>query len=161
MLGSGDLAALMYMPLASTGSMDTWDEAYPGHRYHYAMARIAVAARAAGIVPLDGPLADFRDTEGLRRMCRIARSLGYDGKWCIHPNQIAVVNEVFSPTQQEIEWARRVVQHYRDRSVAGAGAMMVDDRMIDVASIRMAEATLERAERTSTTSNPSGTPPGR
>src|SRR5919112_550151 len=77
-----------------------WDEAYPGHRFHYAMQRIVVAARAAGLRVLDGPVADYGDEEGLRRSCLIARSLGFDGKWCIHPAQIEVVNQVFSPTEE-------------------------------------------------------------
>ena len=108
--GPGDFAASVSMPQASIGVMDEWDEAYPGHRFHYAMQRIVVAARAAGLRVLDGPVADYGDEEGLGRSCLIARSLGFDGKWCIHPAQIAVVNEAFSPTDKEVDWAKRVVQ---------------------------------------------------
>jgi citrate lyase subunit beta/citryl-CoA lyase len=97
--GPGDFAASLGMPLNSIGVMDEWDEAYPGHRFHHAMQRIVVAARAAGLRVLDGPVADYGDEEGLRRSCLIARSLGFDGKWCIHPAQIEVVNEIFSPTE--------------------------------------------------------------
>src|SRR5215212_2952232 len=82
--GPGDFAASLSMPLTSIGVMDEWDEAYPGHRFHHAMQRIVVAARAAGLRVLDGPVADYGDEEGLRRSCLIARSLGFDGKWCIH-----------------------------------------------------------------------------
>jgi len=121
--------------------MDEWDEAYPGHRFHYAMQRIVVAARAAGLRAVDGPLADYRDEEALRRSSLLARSLGFDGKWCIHPAQIPVVNEVFSPTDKEIEWAKKVVGAYEE---AGAGATSVDGQMIDAASIKMARTTLDR-----------------
>ena len=101
--GPGDFAASLRMPYRSIGAMDEWDETYPGHRFHHAMQRIVVAARAAGLRAVDGPLADYRDEEGLRQSCMIARSLGFDGKWCIHPSQIEAVNEIFSPTEREIE----------------------------------------------------------
>jgi len=136
--GPGDFAATLRMPLTSIGVMDEWDEAYPGHRFHYAMQRIVVAARAAGLRILDGPVADYGDEEGLRRSCQIARSLGFDGKWCIHPAQIAVVNEVFSPSDREVEWARKVVAAYEEANAAGTGAVSVDGQMVDAASIRMA-----------------------
>ena len=136
--GPGDFAATLRMPLTSIGVMDEWDEAYPGHRFHYAMQRIVVAARAAGLRVLDGPVADYGDEEGLRRSCQIARSLGFDGKWCIHPAQIAVVNEVFSPSDREVEWARKVVAAYEEANAAGTGAVSVDGQMVDAASIRMA-----------------------
>ncbi len=139
--GPGDFAASLRMPYRSIGAMDEWDEAYPGHRFHYAMQRIVVAARAAGLRAVDGPLADYRDEEALRRSSLLARSLGFDGKWCIHPAQIPVVNEVFSPTDEEIAWARKVVEAYEE---AGAGAITVDGQMIDAASIKMARTTLDR-----------------
>jgi citrate lyase subunit beta / citryl-CoA lyase len=136
--GPGDFAASLSMPLASIGVMDEWDEAYPGHRFHYAMQRIVVAARAAGLRVLDGPVADYGDEEGLRRSCLIARSLGFDGKWCIHPAQIAVVNEVFSPTGKEVAWAKKVVEAYDEANAAGSGSVSVDGQMVDAASIKLA-----------------------
>ena len=128
--------------------MDEWDEVYPGHRFHYAMHRIVVAARAAGLRAVDGPVADYRDEEGLRESCLLARSLGFDGKWCIHPAQIGTVNEVFSPTEGEIEWARKVVEAYEEANAAGRGAVSVDGQMVDAASINMARNTLEQAPET-------------
>ena len=141
--GPGDFAASVRMPQTSIGTSDEWDEAYPGHRFHYAMQRIVVAARAAGLRVLDGPVADYGDDEGLRESCRVARSLGFDGKWCIHPAQIETVNEVFSPTEREIEWARKVVAAYEEANAAGSGSASVDGLMIDAASIRMARTTLD------------------
>ena len=146
--GPGDFAASLRMPLKSIGARDEWDEAYPGHRFHYAMGRIVVAARAAGLRAVDGPLADYRDEEALRESSLISRSLGFDGKWCIHPAQIEAVNEVFSPTEREVEWAKKVVEAYEKASAAGTGAISVDGQMVDAASIRMARNTLDRAQGT-------------
>lgn len=143
--GPGDFAASLRMPQASIGTMDEWDEAYPGHRFHYVMQRIVVAARAAGLRAVDGPVADYRDEEGLHKSCLLARSLGFDGKWCIHPAQIGVVNEVFSPTEKEIEWAQKVVAAYEEANAAGSGAISVDGQMVDAASIKMARTTLDSA----------------
>jgi citrate lyase subunit beta/citryl-CoA lyase len=142
--GPGDFAASLHMPQTSIGVMDEWDEAYPGHRFHYAMQHIVVAARAAGVRVLDGPVADYSNEEGLRRSCLTARSLGFDGKWCIHPTQIPVVNKVFSPTEKEVEWAERVVAAYEEANVAGSGSVSVDGQMIDAASIKMARNVLDK-----------------
>ncbi|MGB3634661.1 MAG: CoA ester lyase [Rubrobacteraceae bacterium] len=145
--GPGDYAASIGMPQTSIGTMDEWDRSYPGHRFHYAMQRIVVAARAAGIRALDGPVADYRDEESLREVCVIARSLGFDGKWCIHPDQIKAVNESFSPTGEEIEWAEKMVTAYEEANAAGSGSISVAGRMIDAASIRVAQRILERVQR--------------
>ena len=142
--GPGDFAATLRMPLTSIGVMDEWDEAYPGHRFHHAMQRIVVAARAAGLRVLDGPVADYGDEAGLRRSCLIARSLGFDGKWCIHPAQIEVVNEVFSPTEGELEWAKKVVAAYEEANAEGSGSASVDGQMVDAASIKLARNTLDK-----------------
>jgi citrate lyase subunit beta/citryl-CoA lyase len=140
--GPGDFAASVRMPLTSIGVMDEWDEVYPGHRFHYAMQRIVAAARAADLRAVDGPVADYRDEDGLRKSCLLARSLGFDGKWCIHPAQIETVNEVFQPTEEETEWAKKVLKAYEEASAAGRGAITLDGHMIDAASIRMARNTL-------------------
>lgn len=143
--GPGDFAASLHMPQTSIGTMDEWDAAYPGHRFGYVMQRIVVAARAAGLRVYDGPVADYRDEDGLRKSCILARSLGFDGKWCIHPAQIEIVNEVFSPTEREIEWAKKVVKAYEEANAAGSGAVSVDGYMVDAASIKMACNTLDLA----------------
>jgi citrate lyase subunit beta/citryl-CoA lyase len=142
--GPGDFAASLHMPQTSIGTMDEWDEAYPGHRFHYAMQRIVVVARATGVRVLDGPVADYGDEEGLRRSCLTARSLGFDGKWCIHPAQIPVVNEGFSPTDKEVDWAEKVIAAYEEASAAGSGSVSVDGQMVDAASIKMARNVLDR-----------------
>jgi citrate lyase subunit beta/citryl-CoA lyase len=142
--GPGDYAASVRMPQTSIGTADEWDEVYPGHRFHYAMCRIIVAARAADLRVVDGPVADYRDEEGLRK----ARSLGFDGKWCIHPAQAETVNEVFSPTEREVEWAEKIVAAYEKAGAGGVGSISVDGKMVDAASIKMARNTLDLARET-------------
>jgi citrate lyase beta subunit len=157
--GPGDYAASVGLPSAGIGLLDEYDEVYPGHRWHYPMSRIAVAAGAAGIVAIDGPYADFRDAAGLRKSCMLARALGFSGKWCIHPAQIDTVNGVFSPTEQEIERARLILESYQTAKLSGIGATSYGSLMIDGASVRMAERTLKAAdlideELTAPTPNP-------
>jgi citrate lyase subunit beta/citryl-CoA lyase len=146
--GPGDFAASAGYPLAGIGLADGWDAAYSGHRWHYPMSRISIAAHAAGIGAIDGPYAAFRDLDGLRASGRAARALGYDGKWCIHPDQIAVVNEVFTPSAEEVEHARRVLASYGEATAAGIGAIAIGTEMIDAANLRMARRTLEFAGET-------------
>ena len=148
--GPGDYAASVRMPQTSIGTADEWDDLYPGHRFHYVMHRIVVAARAAGLRAVDGPVADFRDEEGLRKSCLLARSIGFDGKWCIHPGQIKAVNELFSPTEEEVEWARKVVASYEQAEARGSGSISIDGRMVDAASIKMARNTLSLAHQPET-----------
>ncbi len=144
--GSGDYAASMRMPLASIGEADEHDAAYPGHRWHAVMHGIVAAARAHGLRAIDGPYADFKDAGGFERACRLARAMGFDGKQCIHPAQIAAVNAVFSPAADEIAWARSVVAAYEEATARGQGAVAVGGKMIDAANIRMATTTLRRAD---------------
>lgn len=118
-----------------------------GDAWHYALARIVVACRAAGVRPVDGPYADFRDPEGLRWSARRASALGFEGKWAIHPDQIAVLNEVFSPTADEIARARRILEALAEGERANRGAVAIDGRMVDAASIRQAQVLVEKARR--------------
>jgi citrate lyase subunit beta/citryl-CoA lyase len=145
--GPGDYAASVGMPLTAIGMPDRWDAAYPGHRWDYPLQRILVAARATGVRAIDGPYADFRDLDGFRRSCQAARALGYDGKWCIHPDQVPVANEVFTPDEAEVAWAREVLAANAEAEREGRGSFALDGQMIDAASLRMARATLARAER--------------
>jgi citrate lyase subunit beta/citryl-CoA lyase len=143
--GPGDYAASVGMPLAAIGTADRWDDAYPGHRWDYPLQRILVAGRAAGTRVIDGPYADFRDLGGFRRSCQTARALGYDGKWCIHPAQVPIANEIFTPDEAELAWARRVLTANAEAAREGRGSFALDGQMIDAASLRLAHATLARA----------------
>jgi len=141
--GPGDFAASMRMPLANIGEADQHDALYPGHRWHYVMQSIVVAARAHDLRCMDGPYAAFRDTEGLEQACQIARALGFDGKQCIHPAQLEIVNRLFAPSAAEIAWAEQVVAAYQEALLRGDGAIRIGDRMIDMASIRMAQTIID------------------
>ena len=144
--GMGDYAASLGMPLDAIGAPDENDRRYPGHRWHYVMSRMLTAARAFGLRAIDGPFAPFRDLEGLREMAEVARVLGFDGKWCIHPGQIATVNAAFTPPAAQVDWARTVLDEYARATDLGQGAITVEGRMVDAASLRMAEAILARSE---------------
>jgi len=144
--GMGDYAASLRMPLDSIGEADENDRLYPGHRWHYVMSRILTAARAFGLRAIDGPYASFRDLEGFQRACDVARVLGFDAKWCIHPGQVAATNRAFAPPPDQVAWAKTVLAEYDRATQAGRGAITVAGRMIDAASLRMAQAIVERDE---------------
>jgi citrate lyase beta subunit len=140
--GPGDFAASVGMPVGAIGVPNEWDAGFPGLRLQYALSRILIAARANGLRAIDGPYADFRDPDGLRASTRIARGLGLDGKWCIHPAQIEIVNEVFTPTGAELDAARAVIAAYETAIASGKGSARIAGAMIDAASLRMAQRTL-------------------
>jgi citrate lyase subunit beta/citryl-CoA lyase len=142
--GPGDFAASMRMPSTNIGEFDQHDDVYPGHRWHAVMQTIVAAARANGLRCMDGPYAAYQDTAGLDRAALIARSLGYDGKQCIHPSQLATVNAVFSPSDEEVKQAAAVVRAYAAAVAAGQGAASHDGRMIDAVSLRLAQTILAR-----------------
>jgi citrate lyase beta subunit len=143
--GSGDYAASVQMPMESIGEFDEHDEVYPGHRWHHVMHAVVSAARANGQRAIDGPFAGITNTAGLERACRIGRAMGFDGKWCIHPSQLDAVNATFVPSERDLTWAQTVVSEYESAVREGRGAVSVDGRMIDVASVRMCQAAVERA----------------
>ena len=119
---------------------------YPGDQWHSALSRMLVACRANGLRAIDGPFGDFGDPEGYTAGARRAAALGYDGKWAIHPSQIDLANEVFTPPQSEVDQARRVLEALEEAAAAGRGAAQLDGRMIDAASARMARNVVETAE---------------
>ena len=142
--GPGDFAASMQMPATAIGELDAHDAAYPGHRYHAVMLTIVAAARANGLRCMDGPYAGYTDTAGLVRACQIAVALGFDGKQCIHPGQLATVNAAFSPSEEEVARASALVKAYESAIAEGRGAASYQGRMIDAASLRMAQVILRR-----------------
>ncbi len=143
--GSGDYAASMQMPMDAIGELDENDALYPGHRWHHIMHAVVGAARAYGKRAIDGPFGGIRNPEGLERACRIGRAMGFDGKWCIHPAQVPAVNTTFVPSPGELARAQSVVAAYDVAVREGRGAVSVDGRMVDVASLRMSQAVVERA----------------
>ena len=142
--GPGDYAASMRMPSSAIGEADEHDEIYPGHRWHAVMHTIVAAARVNGLRCLDGPYAGYTDAAGLARACQIALAMGFDGKQCIHPAQLAAVNATFTPSLEEVTKAAAVLKAYEAAAAAGQGAATHDGRMIDAANLRMARTILER-----------------
>ena len=142
--GAGDYAASMRMPSSAIGEADEHDEIYPGHRWHAVMHTIVAAARANDLRCLDGPYAGYTDAAGLARACQIAVAMGFDGKQCIHPAQLAAVNATFTPSLEEVTKAAAVLKAYEAAAAAGQGAATHDGRMIDAANLRMARTILER-----------------
>lgn len=121
-----------------------------GDQWHYALSRMAAACRAYGLRPIDGPFGDFSDPEGYRAAARRAAALGCEGKWAIHPSQVALANEVFTPTEREIDRARRILIEMEKAAREGKGAVSLDGRLIDAASIRMAENVVRQVEQIET-----------
>jgi malyl-CoA/(S)-citramalyl-CoA lyase len=130
---------------AEDGSRDThW-----GDMWHYAISRMVVAARANGLRPVDGPFGDFSDADAYKSAAARAAVLGCEGKWAIHPSQISLANEVFSPSSKEVDQARRIVAAMKEAEAQGKGAVSLDGRLIDYASIRQAETLLKKADQIS------------
>ena len=118
-----------------------------GDMWHYAVARMVVAARANGLRPIDGPFGDFKDADGYRAAAKRAAVLGCEGKWAIHPSQIGLANEVMSPSEADVAKARRILEAMAQAEAEGKGAVSLDGRLIDYASIRQAQVLVEKAEQ--------------
>jgi malyl-CoA/(S)-citramalyl-CoA lyase len=118
--------------------------------WHAAQTRMMVACRAYGLRPIDGPFGDFGDPDGYIAAANRAAVLGYEGKWAIHPSQIELANRVYTPSQAEVDKARRIMEAMAQAAREGKGAVSLDGRLIDLASIRMAEALLAKANAIST-----------
>jgi malyl-CoA/(S)-citramalyl-CoA lyase len=122
-------------------------ERHWGDQWHFAISRMVAACRAYGLRPIDGPFGDYQDADGYRSAARRAAALGCEGKWAIHPSQVALANEVFTPTEQEIDRARRILDAMEDAAKEGKGAVSLDGRLIDAASVRMAENLVAKVEQ--------------
>jgi citrate lyase subunit beta/citryl-CoA lyase len=140
--GAGDLSASLRARV--DGNFDPLGE-YPGDFWHYARVQVLAAARAAGIDAIDAPYPAYQDPDGYRRAAEHASLLGFDGKWAIHPSQVAIANEVFSPTAQEIAAAEEAMAAYRKSEADGVGAIGRDGKLVDAAHMRLAENTLFKA----------------
>lgn len=143
--GPADFAASMEMPVLTGGVQIP---SYPGDHFHYVFSKILMAGRANGLQVIDGPYLYIRDSDGFRDYCQRARTLGYDGKWALHPDQVTILNEVFSPTQEQFDKAWHILDAYRQATEEeGKGAVMFGEEMIDEASRKMAIKFVSRGER--------------
>lgn len=119
---------------------------YPGDQWHAAISRMTVACRAFGLRPIDGPFGDFKDPDGFTLAAKRAAALGCEGKWAIHPSQVALANDVFTPPASEVEKAHRILAALKEAAAQGKGAGALDGRLIDAASEKMANNVVEIAE---------------
>jgi len=143
-LGTGDLSASLHARVNATFQPTP---PYPGDFWHYARARVVAAARTAGVDAIDSPFPDYQNPDGYRSECLAASALGFDGKWCIHPSQIAIANDVFSPSPEEIQWAVNTEKAYREAEAGGTGAISVNGQLVDAAHMRHVQIVLNRAAR--------------
>jgi citrate lyase subunit beta/citryl-CoA lyase len=147
--GPADFAASTEMPVL-TGGVQIPE--YPGDHFHYVFSKILMAGRANGLQVIDGPYLKIRELDALREYSMRPRILGYDGKWALHPDQVAVINEVFTPTQEQFDHAIDLLEAYEKATTEGGagerkGAVMFGDEMIDEASRKMATKFVARGER--------------
>ena len=150
--GPADFAASMEMPVL-TGGVQIAD--YPGDHFHYVFNKILMAGRANGLQVIDGPYLYIRDADGFRDYCKRTRTLGYDGKWALHPDQVDVLNDVFSPTQEQFDKAWQILDAYNQATETdGKGAVMFGLEMIDEASRKMALKFITRGELAGRTRTP-------
>jgi citrate lyase beta subunit len=138
--GVADYGASLGMKNKGVSGHGEAEDFYPGHRYHYPLSRMAMAAKAAGLAAIDAPYGDFKDPEGLKESCGLGSALGYNGKWAIHPDQIDIINCFYTPSPEEVGRAQRILSAYKESLAAGCGSFAVDGKMVDAASVRLAEA---------------------
>ncbi len=151
-LGAADFAASMGMQ--TTGIGGTQENYYMLHEgtkhwsdpWHWAQAAIVAACRTHGVLPVDGPYGDFSDDEGFRAQARRSATLGMVGKWAIHPKQVALANEVFTPSEAQVAEAREILDAMEKAKAEGAGATVYKGRLVDIASVRQAEVIVKQSE---------------
>ncbi len=141
--GPGDFGASLGMPGLTVGALQP---DHPGEIWHFFHARVLLAARASGLQAIDGPFAQVGDVDGLRESARRTAMLGYAGKWALHPDQVAVLNRVYTPSQEDFDRACAIVAAYGDATERGTGAVMLAGEMIDEASRKLAQAVVERGQ---------------
>ncbi len=151
-LGAADFAASMGMSTTGIGGtqenyyMIREGEKYWSDPWHWAQTAIVAACRTHGLLPVDGPFGDFSDDDGFRAQALRSATLGMVGKWAIHPKQIALANEVFTPTTEAVQEAREILQAMEEAKARGEGATTYKGRLVDIASIKQAEVIVKQAE---------------
>lgn len=145
--GIADYSASVGARLVSiSGHGEKEEDLYPGHRWHFPLSKMVMSAKAFGTMAIDAPYGNFKDMDGLRRSAVMACALGCDGKWAIHPGQIDVINEVFTPAQEDIDLARKVLDADAEAKASGKGAIAVEGRMVDQATVRLANQLWNQAK---------------
>ncbi len=145
--GIADYSASVGARLVSiSGHGEKEEDLYPGHRWHFTLSRMVMIAKANNCLAIDAPYGNFKDPDGLRRSAIMSCALGCDGKWAIHPGQIDIINEVFTPSQEDIDLAAKVLEASKAAEAEGRGAVAVEGRMVDQATVRMAKQLWEQAK---------------
>lgn len=139
--GMGDYSASQGLSVTDIG-----ESKYPGDVWHYPRYQLTIAARAAGLDAIDGPYADFGNPDGYAEECRRSRILGMAGKWAIHPSQIAPAQDAFSPSQEDVDLARELIEVYREAEARGIGSVNHNGKMVDAATARLFQNTIDRAQ---------------
>lgn len=149
--GVADYAASVRARTTNIGGLNP---DYPGDQWHAGISRMVAACRAYGLRAIDGPFGDVNDTDGYVASGRRAAALGCEGKWAIHPSQIALANQIFTPPENEIDWAKRTLEALEEAEREGRGAIAVDGKMIDAASARMAQTIVQTSDAIETSHQP-------
>lgn len=144
--GIADYSASIGARLVSISGHGEEADVYPGHRWHFEMSRLVMAARAQNLMVIDAPYGKFKDVGGLEKACAMICALGFDGKWAIHPNQLDTINRIFSPSEDDVARAVKVLKAYEAAQKEGRGAAAVDGRMIDGATVRLARQVKAQAQ---------------
>jgi len=134
------------MRCSPTRTIQAGGNATGGDQWHFALSRMIVACRAYGLRPIDGPYGDIHDPDGYVAVARAFAAMGGEGKWAIHRSQIPLTNEVFTPGKAEVSRARRILEALEQAAAQGKGAVSLDGRMIDAASIRQAQMLVQKAD---------------
>ena len=151
-LGAADFAASMGMQTTGIGgTQENYYMAREGEKYwsdpwHWAQTAIVAACRTHGVLPVDGPFGDFSDDDGFRAQALRSATLGMVGKWAIHPKQIALCNQVFTPSEDAVTEAREIIAAMKKAAAEGQGATVYKGRLVDIASIRQAQVIVDTAE---------------
>lgn len=145
--GIADYSASIGAKLFSlSGHGENEADIYPGHRWHYPISRMVMAAKANGLLAVDAPFGNFKDPKGMENAAAMAAAMGCDGKWVIHPDQIEIANRAFSPTPEEIGRAKQILDTMAAAGPSSRGAIAVSGQMIDLATVRLARKIWDQAE---------------
>lgn len=136
--GVADYSASLCMKSKGLSGHGESEGFYPGHRWHFPLSRMAMAAKAAGLAVIDAPYGNYRDPEGLKSSCILSAGLGFDGKWGIHPDQLDIINNVFTPSEEDVARSETILAAYEQAQARGRGSLSIEGKMIDAASVRIA-----------------------
>jgi citrate lyase beta subunit len=137
--GVADYSASLSVKSKGVSGHGEAEDFYPGHRWHFPLSRMAMAAKAAGLAAVDAPYGDYKDPAGLRESCVLSAGLGYDGKWAIHPEQLDLINKMYTPSEEDVDRSRQILDAYANAQAKGHGSLTLDGKMVDAASVRIAE----------------------